>query len=73
MKRGEGVGGDKFNFEMLEKGGEYLWHNLHAILHCCWEEEHILQEWTEGIIVPLHKGGVLKTLETTVESRWVVM
>ena len=24
MKKRKGVGGDKFNFEMLEKGGEYL-------------------------------------------------
>ena len=35
MKKGKGVGGDKFNFEMQEKGGEYLWHNLHAVLQCC--------------------------------------
>ena len=73
MKKGKGVGGDKFNFEMLEKGREYLWHNLHAVLQCCWEEEHILQEWMEDIIVPLHKGEDAKDIGTTADSRWVVM
>ena len=31
MKKRKGVGGDKFNFEMLEKKGWYLWQNLHAV------------------------------------------
>ncbi len=57
MKRGKGVGVDKFNFEMLEKGGEILWRNLYTLLQCCWEEEYVPNEWMEGIIVPLHKGG----------------
>ena len=37
--------------------GEVLWRNLHALLVTCWEEEFILEEWTEGIIVPLFKEG----------------
>ena len=47
---------------MLGKGGEYLWHDLHTVLQCCWEEEHIPQEWMEGIIVPLHKGWDAKDI-----------
>ena len=39
-----------------------MWHNLHAVLQCCWEEEPILQESMEGIIVPLHKGGDAKDI-----------
>ena len=57
MKRGKGVGGDKISSEMLVNGGDMLWGNLHALLQTCWEEEFIPAEWTEGIIVPLHKEG----------------
>ena len=57
MKRGKGVGGDKISMEMIQGGGEILWHNIHALLQCCWEEEYIPEDWMEGIIVPLHKGG----------------
>lgn len=57
MKKGKGVGGDKVSAEMLLEGGEILWHNLHALLQVCWEEEFIPGEWMEGIIVPLHKEG----------------
>ena len=57
MKRGKGVGGDKISMEMIQGGGEILWHNIHALLQCCWEEEYIPEDWVEGIIVPLHKGG----------------
>ena len=32
MKKGKGVGGDKVSSEMLLKGGEVLWHNLHTLL-----------------------------------------
>ena len=42
--------------EMIQGGGEILWHNVHALLQCCWEEEYIPEDWMEGIIVPLHKG-----------------
>ena len=41
MKKGKGVGGDKVSSEMLLKGGEMLWHNLHALLQVCWDEEFI--------------------------------
>ena len=41
MKKGKGVGGDKVGSEMLLKGGEMLWHNLHALLLVCWDEELI--------------------------------
>ena len=43
--------------EMIQGGGEILWHNIHALLLCCWEEEYSPEDWMEGIIVPLHKGG----------------
>ena len=62
MKKGKGVGGDKVSSEMLLKGGEMLWHNLHALLQVCWDEEFIPGEWMEGIIVPLHKEGNEKDL-----------
>ena len=57
LKKGKGVGGDKISSEMLVNGGEMLWGNLHALLVTCWEEEFVPEEWTEGIIVPLHKEG----------------
>ena len=41
MKKGTGVGGDKVSAKMLLEGGEILWHNLHALLQVCWEEEFI--------------------------------
>ena len=62
MKKGKGVGGDKVSSEMLLEGGEMLWHNLHALLQVCWDEEFIPEEWMEGIIVPLHKEGSEKDL-----------
>ena len=40
MKREKGVGGDKISMEMIQGGGEILWHNIHALLQCCWEEEY---------------------------------
>ena len=57
MKRGKGVGKDKISLDMIVEGKEVLWHNLHGILNCCWEEEFIPEDWLEGIIVALHKGG----------------
>ena len=56
MKRGKGVGGDKISMERIQGGGAILWH-IHALLQCCWEEEYIPEDWMEGIIVPIHKGG----------------
>ena len=56
------MGGDKVSSEMLLEGGEMLWHNLHALLQVCWDEEFIPEEWMEGIIVPLHKEGSEKDL-----------
>ena len=57
MKKGKVVGGDKISSEMLVNGGEMLWHNMHALMVTCWEEEFVPEEWREGIIVPLHKEG----------------
>ena len=58
MKNGKGVGGDKVSSERLLEGGEMLWHNLHALLQVCWDEEFIPEEWMEGIIVHYIKRGV---------------
>ena len=58
------MSGDKTNTEMLVNGGEMLWHNLHAMLVTCWEEEFVSEEWTEGIIVPLYKEGMRVMLGT---------
>ena len=57
MKWGNVVGVDKLSLGMLKGGGEILWRNIHKILQCCWEEEFIQDEWVEGIIAPLRKGG----------------
>ena len=62
MKKGKWVGGDRVSSEMLIEGGEMLWHNLHALLQVCWDEEFIPEEWMEGIIVPLHIEGSEKDL-----------
>ena len=57
MKKGKVAGGDNISSEMLVNGREMLWHNLHALMVTCWEEEFVPEECRGGIIAPLHKEG----------------
>ena len=76
MKKGKGVGGDKFNFEMLEKGGS----TCGTCGTICMQFYSVVGRtntfrkngWKVSLCHCIREG-VLKTLETTVDSRWVVM
>ena len=54
-------------------GGEMLWHNLHALMVTCWEEEFVPEEWREGIIVPLQRKWMSVIWVTIGVLRWVVI
>ena len=72
MKKGKGVGGDKFNFEMLEKGGSTCGTVCMQFYSCAGRKITFRRNGWKVSLCHCIREGMLKTLEATVKSRWVV-
>lgn len=56
-KRGKSAGNDKITSEMLKNLGKEGEEMLTNIFNKIWNEGHVPQDWTTGIIMPIHKKG----------------
>ena len=43
--------------EFLKKGGETLWRRIHHLVKLIWTQHKIPEDWSIGIIHPIHKKG----------------
>ena len=56
LKNGKAVGVDEISAEMLKYGGESVTEWIHRICQMPWEQERILEDWTE---LPLFQYPIL--------------
>jgi len=57
LKNNKAPGTDGIHPELIRYGGNKLLNRMYELLRQIWEEERIPEEWTETIIVPIHKTG----------------
>jgi len=51
------AGTDGIYLELIKYGGNKLLNKMYELVRQIWEEERTREEWTETIIVPIHKRG----------------
>jgi hypothetical protein len=54
LKRYKLPGNDQIPAELIQAGGEILCSKNHKLI---WNKEELPDQWTEFIIVPIHKNG----------------
>jgi len=57
LKNNKEAGTDGIHPELIRYGGNKLLKRMYELLRQIWAEERIPEEWTETIIVPIHKTG----------------
>jgi len=57
LKNRKAAGTDQIVAEFVKKGGETLWKRIHHLTNLIWAQHKIPDEWTIGIIYPIHKKG----------------
>lgn len=57
LKRNKAPGGDNINAELVKLTGEMMLQEIHKLIECIWEEEHMPEKWNCGIINVIHKKG----------------
>lgn len=57
LKNNKAPGGDNICAEMLKRGGEALYAEIHKLIARIWIDEVIPEDWNVGIICPLYKKG----------------
>jgi len=51
------AGADGIHLEIIKYGGNNLLNRIYELVRQIWKEERIPKEWTETVIVPIHKRG----------------
>lgn len=54
-KNTQAKGIDDIPAEFIESGGLWTMEASHNLVLCIWNQEQIQQEWSEGVIYPIHK------------------
>uniref|UniRef100_A0A8D9F872 Craniofacial development protein 2 n=1 Tax=Cacopsylla melanoneura TaxID=428564 RepID=A0A8D9F872_9HEMI len=57
LKNNKAPGSDNIPSELLKSGNGFLVEALTKLLNQVWKEEKVPREWTEAIIIPIHKKG----------------
>ncbi|PSN45867.1 hypothetical protein C0J52_19674 [Blattella germanica] len=57
LKGNKAAGSDNIPGELFKHGGRTLKHRMHALIIDLWNKEKIPEQWTEGLIYPIHKKG----------------
>jgi hypothetical protein len=57
LKLHKAAGTDNVPPELLKHGGRKLRQKLHKLILMVWNNEHLPQQWNEGIICPVYKKG----------------
>jgi hypothetical protein len=57
LKNCKAPGSDGISAELLKTGGVKLWERIYNLMLLIWKEEKIPEEWTLGVIQPIHKKG----------------
>jgi hypothetical protein len=57
LKNHKASGTDQVLAEFLKKGGETLWRIINHLIKLIWTQHKIPEEWSIGIIQPIHKKG----------------
>jgi len=57
LKKHKAAGTDEIVAEFLKKGGETLWRRIHHLVKLIWTRHKIPEDWSTGIIHPIHKNG----------------
>uniref|UniRef100_A0A8D8RW96 Craniofacial development protein 2 n=1 Tax=Cacopsylla melanoneura TaxID=428564 RepID=A0A8D8RW96_9HEMI len=57
LKNNKAPGEDGITAEVLKAGGNVTAKEIHKLILEVWEKEDLPQEWTEALIIPIHKKG----------------
>jgi hypothetical protein len=57
IKDNRAPGEDAITAELIKKGGNHLWENIHQLILSIWNKEEIPEEWITAIICPIYKKG----------------
>ncbi|PNF28089.1 hypothetical protein B7P43_G12263 [Cryptotermes secundus] len=57
LKSYKSPGSDQISAELTQAGGEILRSKIHKLITSIWNMEELPDQWTESIIVPVHKKG----------------
>jgi len=57
LKNHKALGKDQILAEFFKKGGETLQRRIHHLVKLIWTQHKMPEEWTIGIIQPIHKKG----------------
>lgn len=57
QKNCKAPGEDNIPSELIKAAGQDLWQRLHQIITMVWENEHLPDAWTVGLMIPIHKKG----------------
>lgn len=57
LKNNKAPGRDGISAELFKKGGIKMAKEIHQLVTNIWNEERMPEEWTEAIIIPIHKKG----------------
>ena len=57
MKNNKACGWDKISAEVLKTGGPSMNHMLLKVINKAWSEGEIPEDWSRGLITPVHKKG----------------
>jgi hypothetical protein len=58
LKNHKAPGKDQILAEFLKKGGETIWRRRHHLIQLIWTQHKIPEEWTIGIIQPIHRREI---------------
>jgi hypothetical protein len=48
---------DQILAELIKAGGETLYSEIHKLICSIWNKEELPQQWTDSVIVSIHKKG----------------
>ncbi|KAL1446641.1 hypothetical protein WDU94_003506 [Cyamophila willieti] len=57
MKKNKAPGEDGINMEIIKAGGLEIANTIYELIKEIWNEKTIPNEWTEAIVIPIHKKG----------------
>jgi hypothetical protein len=57
LKKYTSPGSDQIPAELIQAGGEILLSAIHKLINFVYNKEELPAQWTESVIVPIHKKG----------------
>jgi hypothetical protein len=57
LKKYKSPGSDQIPAELIQAGGKTLLYAIHKLINSVWNREELPDQWTQSIIVPVHKKG----------------